>query len=49
MIDHVSVAVSDLRLAAGFYEAVLSTLGYARLETRPSTIAFGKKYSEFRV
>ncbi len=47
MIDHVSVAVSDLRRAADFYEAVLSTLGYARLETRPSTIAFGKKYSEF--
>ena len=47
MIDHVSVAVSDLQRAAGFYEAVLATLGYTKLETRPATIAFGKKYSEF--
>jgi catechol 2,3-dioxygenase-like lactoylglutathione lyase family enzyme len=47
MIDHVSVAVSDLQRAADFYEAVLATLGYAKLETRPATVAFGKKYSEF--
>ncbi|MET0277935.1 MAG: VOC family protein [Pseudorhodoplanes sp.] len=47
MIDHVSVAVSNLRQASEFYEAVLGTLGYARLETRPATFAFGKKYSEF--
>ncbi len=47
MIDHVSVAVSNLQRAAGFYEAVLATLGYSKLETRPATIAFGKKYSEF--
>jgi catechol 2,3-dioxygenase-like lactoylglutathione lyase family enzyme len=47
MIDHVSVAVSNLPRAADFYEAVLATLGYAKLETRPATIAFGKKYSEF--
>jgi catechol 2,3-dioxygenase-like lactoylglutathione lyase family enzyme len=47
MIDHVSVAVSDLQRASRFYEAVLATLGYAKLETRPATIAFGKKYSEF--
>ena len=47
MIDHVSIPVRDLHRAAAFYEAVLTTLGYAKLEIRPETIAFGKKYSEF--
>jgi catechol 2,3-dioxygenase-like lactoylglutathione lyase family enzyme len=47
MIDHVSVAVRDLEASAGFYEVVLGAIGYALLETRPNTIAFGKKYSEF--
>lgn len=47
MIDHVSVGVSDLARSTAFYEAVLAPLGYARLEVRPATIAFGKKYSEF--
>jgi catechol 2,3-dioxygenase-like lactoylglutathione lyase family enzyme len=47
MIDHVSVPVADLSRSARFYEAVLATLGYAVLERRPKTIAFGKKYSEF--
>jgi catechol 2,3-dioxygenase-like lactoylglutathione lyase family enzyme len=47
MIDHVSVPVSDLKRAAAFYEAVLATLGYAKLDDRPATVGFGKKYSEF--
>ena len=47
MIDHVSVAVRDLSRARRFYEAVLGTIGYSRLEVRPATIAFGKRYSEF--
>ncbi|MBI2713762.1 MAG: VOC family protein [Rhizobiales bacterium] len=47
MIDHVSVAVRDLDRAARFYEAVLATIGIARLETRMATVGFGKKYSEF--
>jgi catechol 2,3-dioxygenase-like lactoylglutathione lyase family enzyme len=47
VIDHVSVPVSDLDRSARFYEAVLSTLGYAKLEVRPATVAFGKRYSEF--
>jgi catechol 2,3-dioxygenase-like lactoylglutathione lyase family enzyme len=47
MIDHVSIPVSNLAVAARFYETVLATLGYARLETRPATVAFGKRYSEF--
>jgi catechol 2,3-dioxygenase-like lactoylglutathione lyase family enzyme len=47
MIDHVSVGVSDLDRAAGFYEATLAALGLTRLVTRPATIGFGKSYPEF--
>ena len=47
MIDHVSVAVRDLAAATRFYEAVLATLGFAKLEARPATVGFGKQYPEF--
>jgi catechol 2,3-dioxygenase-like lactoylglutathione lyase family enzyme len=47
MIDHVSVAVTDLKRAAAFYQAVLAPLGYSRRDERPATIGFGKRYSEF--
>jgi catechol 2,3-dioxygenase-like lactoylglutathione lyase family enzyme len=47
MIDHVSVAVRDLDRAARFYEAVLGTIGYEKLEARPHTVGFGKRYPEF--
>ena len=47
MIDHVSIAVRDLTVSARFYEAVLAPLGFARLETRPATVGFGKSYPEF--
>ncbi|MBV9260254.1 MAG: VOC family protein [Pseudolabrys sp.] len=47
MIDHVSVAVRDLAAAMRFYDAVLATLGYRRLETREKTAGYGKKYPDF--
>jgi catechol 2,3-dioxygenase-like lactoylglutathione lyase family enzyme len=48
VIDHVSVAVSDLGKSAAFYEAVLGALGLAKLVDRsPATIGFGRKYPEF--
>ncbi len=47
MIDHVSVAVSDLDVSARFYERALSPLGLARLVVRPGTVGFGKAYPEF--
>jgi catechol 2,3-dioxygenase-like lactoylglutathione lyase family enzyme len=47
MIDHVSIAVRDLAAGERFYQAVLTTLGHARLVERPGTIGFGKKYPEF--
>ena len=47
MIDHVSIAVRDLAAAARFYEVVLAPLGMTRLETRSTTVGFGKSYPEF--
>ena len=47
MIDHVSIAVRDLNACGRFYDAVLATIGFNRLVTRPGTIGFGKKYPDF--
>jgi len=47
MIDHVSVAVSDLAASAVFYDKVLEPLGLARLVERDGTVGFGKRYPEF--
>jgi len=47
MIDHVSVAVSDLSRSFRFYEAVLGAIGYEPRDVRGSTVGFGKTYSEF--
>ena len=47
MIDHVSIAVRDLEGCGRFYEAVLATVGYAKLIVRPTTVGFGKKYPDF--
>ena len=47
MIDHVSLAVSDIERAATFYERALAPLGLIRLVTRPATVGFGKAYPEF--
>lgn len=48
MIDHISVAVSDLARSTVFYESVLGPLGLSKLVDRaPATVGFGKKYPEF--
>lgn len=41
MIDHVSIPVKDLDCAAGFYDAVLATLGLGRRKERPGAIGYG--------
>src|SRR5207302_8241937 len=46
VIDHVSIAVRDLGRATRFYEAVLGAIGYQKLEVRPHTVGFGKRYPE---
>jgi catechol 2,3-dioxygenase-like lactoylglutathione lyase family enzyme len=47
MLDHVSVAVRDLRASAEAYDKVLGELGLNRLVERPATVGFGKNYPEF--
>jgi catechol 2,3-dioxygenase-like lactoylglutathione lyase family enzyme len=46
MIDHISLAVSDIERAAAFYERALAPLGLSRLVTRPAMVGFGKAYPE---
>ncbi len=41
MLDHVSLPVADLDRAAGFYDAVLATLGLRRRKERPGAIGYG--------
>ena len=48
MIDHISIAVSDLTKADAFYSAVLAALGFAKMREWPgAAIGFGKKHPEF--
>jgi catechol 2,3-dioxygenase-like lactoylglutathione lyase family enzyme len=48
MIDHISIAVRDLKVAARFYEPLLATLGMTKLrEWLDAAIGYGKKYPEF--
>ena len=48
MIDHVSVAVRDLKAAERFYTALLAPLGMTKLREWPdAAIGYGKKYPEF--
>lgn len=46
MIDHVSVAVRDLKASARFYEALLAPLGMTRVRASPKSIGYGKTYPE---
>jgi catechol 2,3-dioxygenase-like lactoylglutathione lyase family enzyme len=46
MIDHVSIAVSDIERSAVFYERTLKPLGLTRLVSRPAMVGFGKAYPE---
>ena len=48
MIDHVSIAVRDLKISARFYEPLLATLGMTKLREWPdAAVGYGKKYPEF--
>ena len=47
MIDHVSIAVRDIKAAARFYEALLAPLGMTPVRASPKTVGFGKTYPEF--
>jgi catechol 2,3-dioxygenase-like lactoylglutathione lyase family enzyme len=47
MIDHISIAVRDLKAAEHFYTALLATLGMTKLREWPTSIGYGKKHPEF--
>ena len=48
MIDHISIAVRDLKKGEKFYTAALAPLGLSKLkEWQGAAIGFGKKYPEF--
>jgi len=48
VIDHISLAVRDIKAAEIFYTAVLTPLGLAKLREWPNAaIGYGKKYPEF--
>ncbi len=46
MIDHVSLAVSNLERSVAFYVRAFAPLGLSRLVTRPAMVGFGKAYPE---
>jgi catechol 2,3-dioxygenase-like lactoylglutathione lyase family enzyme len=46
MIDHVSIAVRDLRASAAAYEQFLTPLGIRRVVERAGSVGFGKAYPE---
>lgn len=46
MIDHISIAVSNLERAVPFYERSFGPLGMTQLVTRPAMVGFGKTYPE---
>ena len=41
MLDHVSIAVTDLARATAFYDRVLATLGLSRTRDRPTSVGYG--------
>lgn len=47
MIDHISIAVSDLTRSGAFYDSVLDAIGFKRIADREATIGYGKNYPEF--
>lgn len=42
MLHHLSFAVSDLARSAAFYDAVLATLGYARVFADDTAVGYGR-------
>jgi catechol 2,3-dioxygenase-like lactoylglutathione lyase family enzyme len=48
MIDHVSIAVRDIKAGEAFYTALLATIGMSKLREWPdAAIGYGKKHPEF--
>ncbi|BCH25135.1 VOC family protein [Mesorhizobium sp. L-8-3] len=49
MFDHVSIGVRDAASSKGFYDAVLSPLGYSCLSEGPGSLGYGRDVVAFWV
>ncbi|XOV87840.1 MAG: VOC family protein [Pseudomonadota bacterium] len=49
ILNHVSIAVRDLKRSGQFYDAVLGVIGARRIVEHPGAIAYGKLFPEFWV
>ncbi len=47
MIDHISIAVREIRASGRFYDALLAPLGMRRVRETAKTVGYGKTYPEF--
>jgi catechol 2,3-dioxygenase-like lactoylglutathione lyase family enzyme len=48
MLDHISIAVRNIKAAERFYTALLTPLGLSKLREWPdAAVGYGKKYPEF--
>ena len=47
MIDHISLAVSDIERAKAFYDKVLSAVGYKRIMDFGTTAGYGDAHPNF--
>ncbi len=49
ILNHVSIAVSNVGKSLPFYDAVLGTVGAVRIMEHPGAVAYGKFFPEFWV
>ena len=49
ILNHVSIATNSMEDSLSFYDAVLATVGAARLVEYPGGVAYGKAFPEFWV
>ncbi|MGH7248647.1 MAG: hypothetical protein ACREH9_11130 [Pseudomonadota bacterium] len=47
MIDHISIAVRELKASSRFYDALLAPLAMTRVREGPRSVRYGKAYPEF--
>jgi catechol 2,3-dioxygenase-like lactoylglutathione lyase family enzyme len=47
MIDHISIAVREIKASSRFYDTLLAPLGMTRIRESPKSVGYGKSYPEF--
>lgn len=46
VVDHVSISVPSIEVARPFYDAVMATLGVAKVYDRPDALGFGTRCND---